>query len=613
MGDVWLAKDDLLDRYVVVKFVRQDLINQQAGLDRLLYDEATAASRLIGHKSVVALLDFLQVDAELHTGPVIVMEYVDGMDLSLWIRTQEPSLDQETRTVIRHLVAHQLASAIAHAHDQGVMHRDIKPNNVLLSKGGSVKLADFGLARFVEQATRTHTVAGMGTLYYMAPEQFLDKGLGAPTDIYQMSATLYHLFVGTVACPADGYPVVLQWHMGGSVADPISSRAEGIHEELASVVDGGLRQKASERPTMDDFLRATSAALAEPVRIGSDDLPYPAPIAAEIALGEVLRSGVEEFSRRIYAVAADPEAVKSPHPWDLTLSFGSLPGGRRELYLFSTQSSAVSMFDESNSVWMPAERMWVPSIGSSIVSTSCASFNTRDSLGSARIDSFILDTNGDILHRVVSENHQEGSWSAFPLRAPFATSLCGASPSPWHCELIALNGDGSLYHAWTTDHERWTAWSPMQSPPTTEKVVAINATGVLGDPGDLGTGIVLVAATYFGELWACSLDKGWSDWTKVGIDQPGDLLACCAHRGGTEVFGTTGDRRSLFGIRLGPSFEPLGPWEELVQVPDPITSIAAAATASTDQSNVHAEVAFAAGGRVWLTRTHERPIRLEQV
>lgn len=260
MGDVWLATDTLLGRDVALKFVRQKDLSAVPGAGRILQDEARNAGKLIDCPEVVSILDLVEVDAGIHTGPVVVMEYVPGCDLGEWIQTYQPTLrHRESQLLVSYYMALSVVSAVQRAHRDGMMHRDIKPQNVLVSRGGLVKVADFGLARVVEAITRTHTVWRLNTPLYAAPEQIQDEKPTLKSDVYQLSATLFHLFTGHPPCTESTYPGIYKWHLAKTV--PIITNEVGdLPPGLADLITRGLGE-SGDRPALWLFVDELSKAL----------------------------------------------------------------------------------------------------------------------------------------------------------------------------------------------------------------------------------------------------------------------------------------------------------------------------------------------------------------
>ena len=190
MGDVWLAKDLQLAKPVALKFLAEQLHRDPRGL-RLLRDEVVLSQEL-SHPNVLRIYDWNE-----HTGePVFVaMEYVDG-------GTLEERLAEQPGGYFSWLVlapfAKQLCDGLKYAHDRKVIHRDIKPRNLLVTRRNVLKLADFGLAKFVksgELGKGDHT-SGAGTIAYMSPQQRVGAAATVADDIYALGATLYELLTG---------------------------------------------------------------------------------------------------------------------------------------------------------------------------------------------------------------------------------------------------------------------------------------------------------------------------------------------------------------------------------------------------------------------------------
>lgn len=195
MGSVYLGRDPKLDRAVAVKTVRNlDLPEKRLRtfIERF-HNEARAAARLT-HPSIVAVYDVGEDDA---VGPYLVFEYVPGSSLKQILRGRGPLAPDAAVKLGR-----QIASAIDTAHGAGVIHRDVKPDNILISTQGDAKLADFGVAR-VPDAALTKEGQFLGTPCYAAPET-LDQGIYGPrTDLFSFAAVLYEAISGVRAFPGD--------------------------------------------------------------------------------------------------------------------------------------------------------------------------------------------------------------------------------------------------------------------------------------------------------------------------------------------------------------------------------------------------------------------------
>lgn len=267
MGDVWLAQDDLLGRRVAMKFVGERELNETPGAEDILRDEARHAGQLLGHPQVVAVLDLIDVDTDLHTGPAVVLEYVEGCTVGHWIALHRKTMDAFTQTQTALYIVSQVTEAVHAAHKLHILHRDVKPQNVLCSVSGHIKVADFGLSRVVEAITRTHTVWGRHTPLYAASEQWEGEKPTEDSDVYQLCATAYHLIAGVPANEGQSMLELLRWHETGTLT-PLSERMPDIDSNLASILDQGLSKSPGDRPSLWKIFDAVSQALVrEPVRL----------------------------------------------------------------------------------------------------------------------------------------------------------------------------------------------------------------------------------------------------------------------------------------------------------------------------------------------------------
>ncbi|WP_323791330.1 serine/threonine-protein kinase [Nocardioides sp.] len=184
-ADVYRAEDRLLDRQVAVKVLRS---GTDSATDRARFIGEARTLANLGHHGLVTVLDAGISEAQLEQ-PFLVMELVDGHTLSETIAGGPSDLADITRVAI------QLADAIAYAHQRDVVHRDVKPGNVLLDASGTVKLADFGISRLIGDAARhTQTGHAVGTAAYLAPEQVQGEPLTTAVDLYSLGLVLLEMF-----------------------------------------------------------------------------------------------------------------------------------------------------------------------------------------------------------------------------------------------------------------------------------------------------------------------------------------------------------------------------------------------------------------------------------
>jgi eukaryotic-like serine/threonine-protein kinase len=185
MASVHLARDTELDRPVALKLLAESLGGDES-LRRRFVREARLAARL-SHPNVVSVFDA----GEDGGRPYIVMEYVDGENLAELLTRGGPIPPDEARGL-----ALQAAQGLAHAHAAGLVHRDVKPQNLILRRDGTLKIADFGIARAAEATALTQAGTVLGTAAYLSPEQALGEEVSPATDVYSLGVVLYELLAG---------------------------------------------------------------------------------------------------------------------------------------------------------------------------------------------------------------------------------------------------------------------------------------------------------------------------------------------------------------------------------------------------------------------------------
>ncbi|MGM0844551.1 MAG: Stk1 family PASTA domain-containing Ser/Thr kinase [Bacillota bacterium] len=185
MANVYLAKDMILDREVAIKMLRLDFANEEEFIKRF-QREAQSATSLV-HPNIVSIYDIGEEDDIYY----IVMEYVDGMTLKQYIQKNSPVSIEKAIDIMR-----QLTSAIAHAHQNHIVHRDIKPQNILMDHDGTVKITDFGIAMALSATSITQTNSVLGSVHYLSPEQARGGMATRKSDIYSLGIVMFELLSG---------------------------------------------------------------------------------------------------------------------------------------------------------------------------------------------------------------------------------------------------------------------------------------------------------------------------------------------------------------------------------------------------------------------------------
>lgn len=185
MSEVYLVQDNL-DRQFALKILSARLTGDDSFRDRFRHEAKIMAS--LNHPSIVGLHSYFEEQGNY----CLAMEYMSSGSLKDLIKRSGPLPESQALAIF-----HQIAQALAHAHSQGVIHRDVKPSNILIGADGSYKLGDFGIARMKETEGLTRTGSRMGTLIYMSPEQIKDsKHVDAKTDVYSLGVLLYEMLTG---------------------------------------------------------------------------------------------------------------------------------------------------------------------------------------------------------------------------------------------------------------------------------------------------------------------------------------------------------------------------------------------------------------------------------
>ena len=251
MSNVYRAHDRLLERTVALKLLHDRYSDDDEYVERFRR-EARAAARL-SHPNIVTVIDRGEQDGR----QFIVFEHVAGANLKQVVRERGAlPIKQAIELVL------QVARALSFAHEHGLVHRDVKPQNVLLNGDGRAKVTDFGIARThdVEGVTITGTV--LGTSHYISPEQARGEQVDAQSDVYSLGAVLYELLTGEVPFPGDNFVAVAMRHIREEPPSVLEKRPE-VSVRLAAAVERALEKDSARRFTsMQAFVEELEACLA---------------------------------------------------------------------------------------------------------------------------------------------------------------------------------------------------------------------------------------------------------------------------------------------------------------------------------------------------------------
>ena len=237
MGIVYKAKDPLIDRIVAIKTISLNLaLEEKEEYEARFYQEAKAAGRL-NHPNIVTIYDVGK------SGDIayIAMEFLQGRELRD-ILNEEPHLpiDQVLDIVV------QVAQGLAYAHEYGIVHRDVKPANIMIVRDGHAKITDFGIARMASSAVRTQTGMVLGSPKYMSPEQVMGKQIDQRSDIFSLGVMLYEMLTGQV--PFNGENVnAIMYQISNTVPPPLNTLNPAVPDMLNFIVAKALAKAPDDR------------------------------------------------------------------------------------------------------------------------------------------------------------------------------------------------------------------------------------------------------------------------------------------------------------------------------------------------------------------------------
>jgi serine/threonine protein kinase len=235
MSTVYLALDEVLDRPVAVKLLHREISEEADQLERFRR-EARAAARL-SHPNLVGVIDAGEDDGR----PYIVFEYIEG-------RTLKRRIQEEGGLPVDEAVAYaiEIGRGLTAAHARKLVHRDVKPQNVLIDPDGRAKVTDFGIARSLEQKGMTATGRVLGTTDYVSPEQAMGEDVDERSDVYSLGVVLYEMLTGDVPFQAETQVGVAMKHVNEPMPDAQAKRPE-VSAAVASVVDRATTKDPRDR------------------------------------------------------------------------------------------------------------------------------------------------------------------------------------------------------------------------------------------------------------------------------------------------------------------------------------------------------------------------------
>jgi len=250
MGTVFKVQHLISERIEAMKVVLPELIDSPELADRFIREIKVQAR--LSHPNIASLHNALRLDNRF----LMVMEYIDGSTLHARLREGSINANASVDIIL------QVLSALAYAHDQGVIHRDIKPANIMFTKSGVAKLMDFGIARSLTDQHLTRAGAAVGSVYYMSPEQVQATEVDSRSDLYSVGIMLYEMVTGTRPITGDSSWAVMNGHLNHVPRAPIAVNPN-LGPALSLAILKAIEKNPAERyQSASEFSEALKVALA---------------------------------------------------------------------------------------------------------------------------------------------------------------------------------------------------------------------------------------------------------------------------------------------------------------------------------------------------------------
>src|SRR3954466_8963447 len=246
MGEVWKAQDQVLGRIVAIKILKEEYTGDPGFLNRFRAEARHTA--LLNHIGIANVFDY----GEEAGSAYLVMELVPGHPLSAIIERERVLSPDRTLSIIS-----QTAKALAGAHAQGLVHRDVKPGNLLITPEGRVKITDFGIARLADQVPLTATGQVMGTVQYLSPEQASGHPASPTTDIYSLGIVAYECLAGRRPFTGESQVAIAMAQINETAPElPVT-----ISEPVRNLVTTSIAKRPEDRPSSAAHLARAAQAL----------------------------------------------------------------------------------------------------------------------------------------------------------------------------------------------------------------------------------------------------------------------------------------------------------------------------------------------------------------
>ncbi|MFF6996121.1 protein kinase [Streptomyces sp. NPDC008313] len=305
MASVHLAYDSVLDRQVAIKTLHTELGREQAFRERFRREAQSVAK--LTHTNIVSVFDTGEDDLDGQTTPYIVMEYVEGRPLGSVLDQDISQYGAMPADKALKITADVLA-ALEISHEMGLVHRDIKPGNVMMTKRNVVKVMDFGIARAMQSGVTSMTQTGMvvGTPQYLSPEQALGRGVDARSDLYSVGIMLFQLVTGRLPFEADSPLAIAYAHVQEEPVAP-SSINRSLPPAVDALVARALKKNPNERFPSAETMRDECLRVAQSFQAAAPSIVPGAQTASGSGVGSAVFPPVDQ------AAPAPTGPVQTPY------------------------------------------------------------------------------------------------------------------------------------------------------------------------------------------------------------------------------------------------------------------------------------------------------------
>ena len=297
MANVYLARDMILDRDVALKILRMDFSNDEEFIRRF-HREAQSATSLT-HPNIVSIYDVGE-EGDIY---YIVMEYVDGMTLKQYIQAYSPIPVEKALDIMK-----QITSAVSHAHQNHIVHRDIKPHNILIDHNGNVKITDFGIAMALSATSITQTNSVLGSVHYLSPEQARGGMANKKSDIYSLGIVMFELITGRLPFSGESAVSIALKHLQSETPSP-SRWNPSIPQSVENIILKATAKDPFHRYESVDEMEEDIETALNPERINERKFTIPNDDDATKAIPIITNDALFEDLDETKIMAVDEETV----------------------------------------------------------------------------------------------------------------------------------------------------------------------------------------------------------------------------------------------------------------------------------------------------------------